>query len=128
MIEITEKIALRLLEQVISGKEDFVYKADQRAEGNTPVCLYVEDGAPSCLVGQVLARAGVSVDVLSSIDSANSGQSESIDEAYLGDDVKIDDDARFVLSKAQVWQDSGFTWGRALEHARLWATDEDWDR
>jgi hypothetical protein len=101
--------AIRLLREVVAGREDFVYRPPVFGEG----CVYRnEDGQPSCLVGHVLYRWNPTVvpveeNVIGDLDLADDGVTE---------------DAVQVLAAAQDVQDHGEpedTWGRALAAAEI---------
>ena len=52
----TAEQVLDTLAKVVAGKEDFVYRLDQRNEYGNVQCNYAEDdGSPSCIVGHVAA-------------------------------------------------------------------------
>lgn len=129
MIEIDREKALELLAaEVRTEGPQFVYKRAQRLDDNGDIegvaCRYVENDNPSCLVGRVLFRAGVHIEVIRGLDFQWEGVSESIREAYFPDDVYLTDDAREVLQAAQTAQDSGLTWGEALRAARSVDSDD----
>lgn len=98
--------ALRLLGEVVADfGEDYVYPTELRdVEG---VCLYWASGKPACLVGHVLHRWGVDVELLKggAYDLPNQG-------------VALTEDALEVLADAQRAQDQRMTWGYALERAQ----------
>lgn len=76
-------------------------------------CLYALDGAPSCLVGHVLHRAGATLNELRSLDR------EGVGASALADAIgSVEPDAAEVLDVAQRHQDNGATWGKALDMAR----------
>jgi hypothetical protein len=78
-----------------------------------PVCQYVIDGAPSCLVGHVFALAGVSVDELSRVEdyAPNDTQWRPQFAAW------ADDAARVLLTAVQMRQDEDWPWGEAVQRA-----------
>lgn len=80
-------------------------------------CRYERGGAPACLIGHVLHRAGVPVNELARMDLAPVFASTEISEVVLPDVVDMTDTARVVLGAAQHVQDHGETWGRALDAA-----------
>jgi hypothetical protein len=133
MIELTLQRVKDLAKQVVGEKsDDFVYvdrggiKADRYGSAN---CSYVHvhkdfddltGAVPGCLVGQILHRAGVTIEQLSLGDSyLNGGCSHSADE--LLEDLKRADRISYQGSVAtflrdlQDAQDKGKTWHAALK-------------
>ena len=101
--EITDEQFIHAMHEVVKGNEDFVYTE----AGNS--CVYVNnDGSPSCLIGHALMRCGIEAeffeginrDPLFVIEHLFSSMSESVLES---------------MTAAQLAQDRGETWGRALE-------------
>ena len=76
-------------------------------------CSYASAGAPRCLVGEVLFRAGVGIDQLETMGDSG------ILELYLADRLPITMTvgAVLVLRRAQIAHDQGHTWGEALDKA-----------
>lgn len=121
--------ALALLHEVVDPDPGFVYRPGTSAQGNSS-CVYVRDGEPSCLVGHVLARAGVAVEDLARMDEgtpdsgtedepAGDGDSESAFEVLwengaLPDYLEVTHDAADILIHVQSRQDQGTPWGDAL--------------
>jgi hypothetical protein len=113
---ITAKKAIEALREVVSGKENYVDPGSF-----TGKCRYAifDEGAnrvvPSCLVGTALHSRGVPLGVLASMN-----QCGGVREVYSNAN---EFDAHFVLTggafelfqAAQMAQDSGRTWGTALE-------------
>jgi hypothetical protein len=87
--------------------EDYIYPDAEKRNG---VCQYVHGGKPSCLVGNVLHRAGWSIEALQAADA------ESLWE-WLPDQDDQTGDGRRLLSDAQWSQDRGEPWGMAVETA-----------
>lgn len=123
-IRINRARALELLEAVVAETgEDFTYGLP----GDDKSCLYAYDGAPSCMVGRALYKAGVTVDQLSDLDShddtgiyeLHAGGYEE-DESYLGQDanVVLTEGALDVFALAQLQQDFGHKYGEVIESAR----------
>jgi hypothetical protein len=113
-VEITLDEAKELLARAVKEKGDnFVYQPI-RTSGH-PQCAYFtpEDGAPSCLVGHVLAYKGLTHEDL---DATNSGVTEVQDLVEEGH-IRVDNETLALLTVAQVEQDQGQTWGRAVEEA-----------
>lgn len=122
MEQITARRALELLIDVVDrAGEDFVYEhkdmTDLRGSfeygGLSRGCRYVEEGHPSCLVGHVLVRTGVSLEALNKLDMLGVSASSLADYG-----IQADMGAQRVLGAAQEVQDSGKSWGEALRMAR----------
>jgi hypothetical protein len=112
MERIDARRAVELLIDVVEQYgEDHVY---ERVPNTVDSCRYEYSGQPSCIVGHVLHRAGVPIDVLKSFDDNDDGVSANVLYEYLD----VTEDAANVLGWAQGLQDSGHTWGRALDRAR----------
>lgn len=112
------KRALELLEEVVTehGSETVYQKAITAWTNGTERCVYtVDDGSPSCLVGHVLVRAGITAE---RIDEMGINEGTSARNLYLHFDG-IERDASKVLQAAQAVQDQGRPWGEALEAARF---------
>jgi hypothetical protein len=105
-----EKV-MAMLSEVVSERPDYVYESGMEdAEGDT-VCLYVQDGAPSCVIGHVLSRLGVSLDTLARFDNGGgSGADEVVGKTLDG----VSDDMASALREAQVSQDQGYDWTHSL--------------
>ena len=91
------------IREVASSAPEYVYKIP---DSTTLYCLYFDhDGNPSCLIGQALAKCGLTEDDV----TEGSAAFDILTKNGFGDDV-----ARAAAS-AQEKQDSGETWGSALE-------------
>lgn len=111
-MQITKPKAKQLLRDVVRGNESYVYRSEDHGDR----CVYEYDGKPSCVVGQVLYRAGVSIDVLAELDD--------LDYSSFMDDDPVDvlkeagltmtKPARNLLVMVQTRQDQGISWGSAL--------------
>lgn len=124
MILNTERV-VDLLQEVMTEKgEGYVYPHIPNAVGGVG-CRYEYQGAPSCLVGHVLYRAGWPVEVLKFLDESGSSARElwCIDVPE-GIDI-VTQKAAEVLELAQTYQDSGDTWGFAVQRAVKLAKGED---
>lgn len=99
---------LELLELVVNREG-----ADTKAE-----CKYVMNDAPQCIGAHVLTELGVTLDEL----RAREDKSVHVFRGILSSrNVSVDEDVLDVLYCAQLRQDSGHTWGDALESARAFA-------
>lgn len=116
VIDIDADRALALLREVVDEYgHDYVYRqvAHRLPDGRSkPMCVYADDGRPSCLVGHALHRAGVTV---AELDRMLGQIGEDDDE--LPERVTLTGLAAEVLAEAQMAQDQGITWGDALAQA-----------
>lgn len=133
-----ENVAERLAAAVEKNGADYIYPAtpeeflyDDETETYKPSCEYVRDGAPSCLVGHVLADLGLPLDTLRKYDETPGGTGAytlirdllaegAIEiEGFDGRDYGL---ARQpvvnLLTDAQSHQDGGKPWGEAVALAQ----------
>jgi hypothetical protein len=106
--------ALDLLAAVVRERgPGFVYRPVPVEAPRYPLCRYATDGAADCIVGQALARAGVSIETLETLSD------DGIDDLYLLDrfPTGLTLGALAVLRTAQQSQDRGCRWGEVLAHA-----------
>lgn len=85
-------------------------------------CVYVKGNKPSCLVGHVLHRLGVDLISFASEESYDGGLVNecAIDTLWVTTEeygVSFSPLAQGFLSDIQTDQDSGCTWGDAVERA-----------
>lgn len=93
--------------------EDYVYSRHE--EDETTTCLYVHDGKPDCFVGYILDKAGVRLTPeFNSLGPVRSALEKLAEMGIL----VADQGATETLAILQFEQDSGETWGHALEFAR----------
>lgn len=125
--------AIALLNTVVKGKEDFRYVPPPGG-----LCVYVDvaTNTPSCLVGVALHTAGVPIEYLSDLDSLDgmaTGEEDAdgFPETYGGtgigdlagkpalnnETIILTDGAISVFNRAQLEQDRGTVWGKAVETA-----------
>lgn len=107
--------AKELAEEVVTefGK-GYIYPESHKKHfpGNQVAsCMYVHDEKPSCLVGQILHRHGVSLEILKTYE--NIGAYRVTGEVTSTEDP----DVLGFLSALQSRQDDGNSWGSALEGA-----------
>lgn len=90
---------------------DFTYRSLPGPD-DTAKCWYVYGGQPSCLVGQVLHRLGVSVEMLSTLEdrSVRAAVRVLADHGVL----TLSSETIIALRVAQAKQDGGSSWGEAL--------------
>lgn len=116
---IDENRALELLRNRIQGNEDFVY---QRRDN---MCFYVENGCPSCLIGQVLHDVNVSIEDLSIMDgNIENGYDTDIGYLYLErllpKNLSLTWQAIQIFVFTQGEQDKGISWGQVLADTESW--------
>lgn len=123
MEEITARRALELLIDVVDAYgpqtvyERIEVEADDLLTGPETLfqCRYEHNGAPSCLVGHVLHRAGMSVAELALLDAVGIGASNL---TKWGPTLHISGNAAALLGVAQRAQDNDVPWGQAVDQAR----------
>lgn len=122
VIEIDGAKALTLLREIVKDHEDFVYEFPQ-PEDHEQVCVYQYEGKPSCLVGQALAKAGVTPKELAEMDIPKGPYSPvSINRVPLPERVHLTEEGREIFSAAQTAQDMRQPWSEALWEAENRAT------
>lgn len=119
----TEQISavsvINMLGEIVEGHEDYVYD-------NEFGCVYFDsDGAPSCLVGHVLAAYGYTAQLFMDWYTSDGtyGNQARFDWVRNHLDLPFTDAAANLLTYAQVVQDERIAWGVA--HARALALYED---
>lgn len=121
--ELTHEQIQAIMEDLVEQYgPDFVYERRSDIHG-TPQCWYTsvrddDSVEPSCLVGQVLHRAGVGLIYLREREGCSA--SSVLDE--LQTDALLLTSTRTVtaLAMAQKVQDNGGTWGAALQAFRTY--------
>jgi hypothetical protein len=112
----TYEDVLAELQEIVKGREGFVYKAPEDCEGT---CVNFHMGEPSCLVGHWLAMHGVTQGFLW---KHNISVAATVTDLFCGNanvmPIQVDEPARKLLVLAQQRQDSGSTWGNAVEFSR----------
>lgn len=111
--------AVKLAEEVVAGREDYVYvNPEGLAAGTGAACVNwdVNKNQPSCVVGHILHKFGVPVDeiVAYNDDGVDQFTPWLDDEGSKWDTSSI---YRF-LSRMQLKQDLGAPWGEALAFAK----------
>lgn len=104
--KLTPREAYALLTKFVEEKgADYVYAAPNE---ESEACLYVYNGAPSCLVGHVLVAAGVPFEEIKEVEetSAHTAVPRLLDVSV---------DLADALDAAQKKQDGGRPWGEALK-------------
>jgi hypothetical protein len=118
-VEITKAEAEELLARAVKERgKRHVYRHPV-VPGYGELCVYFnpEDGAPSCIVGHVLAYKGLSLDSLVQGD-INLNTYAAVGTLIDLDVIKVDSETQALLEIAQSEQDSGMPWGRAVKEAR----------
>lgn len=123
----TLKQVIECADQVVQGREDFVYDIPKHSRfPEAEMCSYSNKaGAPSCIVGQILYR--LDPELFRQVAQHEKG----IDESFSISEIRYISDARveagleeFIgeavpfLTKLQLAQDCGVPWGEALEIAK----------
>lgn len=127
-IDLTPEVAISLMEKAVEKRgANYVYQQVKKKDAygwENEACVYEHKGAPSCLVGEVLHEAGVTLSALKRFDKTDTGGITSlVDDGVLS----IPKVTAQVLGVAQEAQDGGETWGGALRRAKVSAaalTDE----
>ncbi|KAF4408621.1 hypothetical protein [Streptomyces lycii] len=102
-INVSDEQVRSVLRTVALERPEYVY--DEQDEDGS--CQYVNNGAPSCLVGHVLHRLGVPLDVLR--------EREGDKALHVARDLlSVSDVTAGCLNRAQIRQDDGETWGDAI--------------
>lgn len=114
MIELTLARTKEFLAEAVAEKgADFVYVnkyGDQADESGDVTCHYVHGDQPGCIVGNVLHRAGVPLDVLGEYEAQN------VDDLAAGL-FTAEVGVRSLLLHVQSHQDAGIPWGEAVHLA-----------
>lgn len=100
-----------LAEAVAEKGADYVYLIDGSGTGDCNYLTYC-DGAPtgpSCLVGHVLVKAGVPMDLIAKAEGQNA------EYALRTVGVDVTEGMACALNQAQSAQDAWDTWGKAVE-------------
>lgn len=119
MEALTYDRAVELAREVVAEfGQDYVYPEDHKVkeygDGDTNAqCVYVREDAPSCIVGQILYRHGVSCAAMALEEFRNARH-------VARELADADEKTRFFLSMAQDYQDKGKSWGESL----AWAIHE----
>ena len=100
---------------------DYIYVKEKRPNHvpeNYSGCWYVsQDGKePSCLIGRVLYRMGVPLEILGQHEGDAPNGPDLI--TLLMDSYGFDHNTLNVLAFAQGMQDNGATWGKCLEYVK----------
>ena len=117
-VSISYQQAVDLLELAVEERgKDFTYiRAGQTPDDkNSGYCAYyTENGSPSCIVGWVLNRLGITA-----WQCQQAGVNESsVDELVTNEIIKIDFKTYALLMTAQALQDAITPWGKTLEIAK----------
>lgn len=115
MTTITKSIVIDTLRSIVEEYgQDYVYPAAKTGD----VCTYANsDGTPSCIVGHFISRIDPEGFKKVANMEASEGESFSPDAALKYAGILYDTESDYALSEAQDAQDSGQTWGDALQEA-----------
>lgn len=108
---VSDEAIMTKLREVVAERPDFVYEPP---DGST--CVYVKDGAPSCLVAQVLVPLGALLGPLAEADTGTVPANGVRDVARTAG-LDISAEAGEALDNAQLAQDTGHYWRYALARA-----------
>lgn len=117
-MNITADKAIELLREAVAGREDYVYRSPEGYDTSNPeyYCAYTHNGCPDCLIGVCLHKAGVTVEQLAHLPE-NRVYDQEVRALLAGYGYPLDSAAVEVLGEAQISQDSGEPWGKALATA-----------
>lgn len=108
-------------EAVLERGEDYSYpEEEKRRYAGQPTCTYAKynkDNEPvgcSCIVGDVLVRAGLPVTMLPRFENKGA---QLVADLLAGDGLVNDLSGQRALAEAQFKQDAGSTWGEAFQAA-----------
>ena len=119
MSDIGQQIIAKIREHA-AADPNFVYVLP----GDSPACLYVHEGAPSCIVGQALwdlklIDASIELDTTEIPDDIYESRPNTAGSAtlleHLG--IGVDSDESRWIREVQRVQDNENTWGTAIEFA-----------
>ncbi|MFE4681624.1 hypothetical protein ACFRNJ_12400 [Streptomyces sp. NPDC056721] len=119
-VEISLSEAKDLLARAVEKKgAGYIYEmpvVETHSGGVDQMCAYFDPktGAPSCLVGQVLAGKGFTYERMQFLDANTYTSAGTLADT---DVIKVDNETRALLEIVQSEQDQGMTWGLALEEA-----------
>lgn len=129
MITLDLDQVIELTESLVKLDPDFVYKDPDGKSGASASCMYVHASqkgiVPGCLVGAVLHKAGIPLDVLSRYDDNNHPAELLLDSLSNFGLLEGDSNVSDFLQNAQYAQDLGHTWGEALQRGKKAAGIDD---
>lgn len=120
MIELTYPVVLDLGNRAVADRgSDYVYETH---DGEPMLCKYVHEGQPDCMVGWILAAAGLTL-----VNAYNrcGGSDDLLNHLDEHDLVNASEAARRFLRAVQSKQDQGYTWGESLAHGVYMAESAD---
>lgn len=113
-------VVLYVMQEIVAEVgRDFVYVQ------NVGYCTYYHktNGCADCLIGRVLAKLGWSLQELRAVDEVTDGGPNGSSIGNPEVFPEIPRETRIVLKTAQYDQDTGNTWGLALDDAFVVARD-----
>lgn len=110
---------------IAAERPNYVYVPPDGKVGETTSCAYFHDDGPGCIVGQWLARRGVTREDLAAVVSPYSSSGETDDlNTEIGATglcnygvIDVPKEALGFLITAQGQQDEGTPWGQAVKDA-----------
>ncbi len=126
-VELADQVALVMATlQAVVDEAGHDFRYDMRPDtfaGMGTACFYVnpETNEPDCIVGRVLYRLGVPLDVLRTNDLAGNPTCTVGRFSLEGSPVQLDDRILGLLRAAQQTQDRHAPWGECLEEAKGYA-------
>jgi len=113
MTKIDYDTAVKDVQEIIKGREDYVYvnPFGKKAGGEDGLnCYYFDpnNGQPSCIVGHVFAKHGVTFE-----DVGVMNDNCIMDAIYVAG-IDLDYQTRYFLEAIQERQDSGVPWGESV--------------
>jgi hypothetical protein len=116
-VEITLDEAKTFLADAVKKKgAEHVYKLVENPDSGGETCAYFDPKtkAPSCIVGHVLDRKGITHDTLFARERNLYTDVEGLIDAEI---IRVDNETHALLSIAQAKQDDHQPWGKAVEAA-----------
>lgn len=121
----TLKQIIECAEQVVQGREEFVYNVSKHSRFSAGYSYSTKEGAPSCIVGQIMYRLDPELFRRVAEYEEYGDESFIIEDITLLNDPGLEDElSRFAgesvrfLAELQNAQDYGRSWGEALEIAK----------
>jgi hypothetical protein len=100
------------LRQIAHDQPDHVCPYLGSETDRTMTCAYFAEGQPSCIVGHILARHGITQDDLGPLNHG-----ADVSDLVMNEIIDIDLWTEDLLLVAQQEQDAGSPWGRAVQEA-----------
>lgn len=102
--------------------ENYIYEPLKKGSFINNGCFYHDEGEPSCGVGHVLHRIGVTIQTLRDMDADhNTNIGDQYSRLARDYNITFDRGAMALMESFQDDQDQGINWGRCLEDGIAWA-------